>query len=253
MAAGLAGFAVLSLLAYLLIAWMRRNRESTSLALLAAMVALVAAFVVFAVANLRAPGLSLQAVVGLEQPDIPTQVQAELASHEAADRSAAADEQGLEPSDVPWQQTLVPRGTKTRIGDAVRALVNKERGGPIAGIVVMTDGGNNAGMDCDVSARTSQAAGIPILSVGLGSDRQPVNARVVDLEAPKRVYPGDKFNLTGYVQAYGLEGRLVTVELSSAPVDAQADASQDTERESQLRGRTIDSTRRRRRGCHGQV
>ena len=96
----------------------------------------------------------------------------------------------VEPSDVPWQQALVPRGTKTGIGDAVRSLVNKERGGPIAGIVVMTDGGNNAGVDCSVATKAAAVAGIPIYAVGLGSDQQPVNARVVDLEAPKRVYPG---------------------------------------------------------------
>ena len=98
----------------------------------------------------------------------------------------------------------MPRGTETRLGDAIRAIVNKERGGPLAGIVVATDGGNNAGIDCDVSAKLAQAAGIPVFAVGLGSDRQPVNARVVDLEAPKRVFPGDKFTLTGYLQAYGL-------------------------------------------------
>ena len=42
---------------------------------------------------------------------------------------------------------------------------------------------------------------IPVYPVGLGSDKRPANLRVVDLEAPERVYPGDKFTLTGYVQA----------------------------------------------------
>jgi hypothetical protein len=69
----------------------------------------------------------------------------------------------------------------------------------------------------------AQAAGIPVFAVGLGSDRQPVNARVVDLEAPKRVYPGDKFTLTGYLQAYGLAGRLVNVQLLSAAGEARVD------------------------------
>ncbi len=105
--------------------------------------------------------------------------------------------------------------------------VNKERGGPVAGIVVVTDGGNNTGIDCDVSAKVAQAAGIPVFAVGLGSDQQPINARVVDLEAPKRVFPGDKFTLTGYLQAYGLEGRLVNVQLLSAPGDVRIDEGDD--------------------------
>ncbi len=128
---------------------------------------------------------------------------------------------------MPWQQTLLPRGTETRIGDAVRSVVNKQRGGPIAGIVVMTDGGNNAGLDVSMATKAASVAGIPIYAVGLGSDRQSVNARVVDLEAPKRVYPGDKFSLTGYVQAYGLEGRQVNVELASAPADDKTNPGED--------------------------
>ncbi len=225
-AAALAGFALLALLVYLLLGLARKRGETPSLALLAAVVSLVAAFVVFAVANLRAEGIPLRTIVGLEQPDFEAQVAAEFAKNNTPSQlnnatdpanSDSATNQNLEPHDVAWQKELVPRGTKTRIGDAVRALVKKERGGPIAGIVVMTDGGNNAGVDCGVAAKAAAIAGIPIYAVGLGSDQQPVNASVVDLEAPKRVFPGDKFSLTGYVQAHGLDGRRVTVELLSAP------------------------------------
>ncbi len=218
-AASLAGLAVVSLLFYLVLGRGVRRRESMSYALLVTMVTLVAAFVICAVANLRAPGLSLRAVVGWEQPDIAQEVAAELATLRPADDPDEAETKPREPGDIPWQQTLVPRGTETRIGDAVRSIVNKERGGPIAGIVVMSDGGNNAGLDAGMATKAATVAGIPIYAIGLGSDRQSVNVRVVDLEAPKRVYPGDKFSLTGYIQAYGLEGRQVSVELSSAVAD----------------------------------
>lgn len=226
-AASLAGVALLSLLIYLLFGHSPRRGEATSWALLITMVTLVAAFVVFAVANLRSGGLSLRAIAGLEQPDLEAEVAAELAAVTPVEDVDEAKQQSMQPSEVTWQTTLIPRGAKTRIGDAVRSLVNQERGGPIAGIILMTDGGSNAGVDCSVAAKAASIVGIPIYAIGLGSDQQPVNARVVDLEAPKRVFPGDKFSLTGYVQAHGLEGRRVSVELLSAPADDKTAAGDD--------------------------
>jgi hypothetical protein len=220
-AAALCGVSVLALALYIVLgAWVRLP-ETASLALLVSIVALVAAGIVFAVANLRSPDLTWRSIVGLAQPDLEAEVLAAAAESRPAHPAPDAATKATEPTDVNWQQTLLPRGTETRLGDAVRWLINKERGGSLSGIIVATDGGNNAGIDCEVAAKAAQAAGIPIMAVGLGSDRQPVNARVVDLEAPKRVYPGDKFTLTGYVQAYGLDGRQVNVQLLSAPGDVR--------------------------------
>ena len=83
----------------------------------------------------------------------------------------------LEPDQITWQQTLVTRGTQTRLGDAIRAVVTRERGGPIAGIVLVTDGGSNAGLDTEIAAQTARNAAIPVHAVGLGSDRQPMQVR----------------------------------------------------------------------------
>jgi len=217
-AAALVGVAFLSLLVYLLIG--RGGVQATSWTLLISIATLLAGVVVFATAQLRSPALPLHTLVGLAEPDFETIVRAELTRRQAA---RPADEQGAERTDgkpVDWQKQLLPAGTETRIGDTLRTVIRRERGGPIAGIIVLTDGGNNAGIDCSAAATAAEAAGIPIYAIGLGSDRRPVNVRVVDLEAPKRVYPGDSFTLTGYLQAFGMEGRITTVQLSSSPVDS---------------------------------
>jgi hypothetical protein len=108
-------------------------------------------------------------------------------------------------------------------------LINRERGGPLAGIVLVTDGGNNAGSDADAAANVARDAAVPVFAVGLGGDERPANVRIVDLEAPPRVYPGDSFNMTGYVQAYGLAGRSVRVELVSlAEASAKDESAQET-------------------------
>jgi len=193
---------------------MRRADGDGSWTVLVGMVAMIAGLIVLAVANLRFPEVPLLATLGLRD------VAAVSAAAEAP-LSPDATASTAEPAPVAWPEVLAPRGAETRLADAVRYLINRERGGPLAGVVLVTDGGNNAGSDADAAANVARDAGIPVFAVGLGGHERPANVRVVDLEAPPRVYPGDSFNMTGYVQAYGLIGRSVRVELVSLP-DASA-------------------------------
>jgi hypothetical protein len=135
---------------------------------------------------------------------------AEVASDDVTDEGI---EQSAEVATVNWQADLQPSGLKTRLGDALRYIIDKERGGSLAGIVVFSDGNANAGGDPLEAAQMAIEAGIPIYNVGIGSDRQPINIRVVDIEAPPRVFPGDPFKLTAFIQAYGLASETAKVEL----------------------------------------
>jgi hypothetical protein len=190
--------------------------EPTSWALLVCMTALIAAVVILAVASLRGSEAGVLAVLGLREPK---------AAAEAPQLAAKKDET-IAPK-VDWAAQLLPRGAETRIGDNLKFIVDKERGGPIAAVVLFTDGGNNAGSDYKIAATAAADALIPVYTVGLGSDKRPPNLRVVDLEAPERVYPGDKFTLTGYVQAQNYKNGGVTVELLSAAADGGGDTKED--------------------------
>ncbi|MCA9121668.1 MAG: hypothetical protein H6822_36260 [Planctomycetaceae bacterium] len=196
----------------------RRPDGDGSWTLLIGMVAMIAGLVVLAVANLRFPDISLVATLGLEEAN------AEAPSTQTPSQPAPVSTVPETPQ-VDWSEALAPRGTETRLADAVRYLTNRERGGPLAGIVVITDGGNNAGSEGDDAANLAKDAGIPVFTLGLGGEERPANVRVVDLEAPPRVYPGDSFSMTGYVQAYGLVGRSVRVELVSLPEANASDAA----------------------------
>lgn len=120
---------------------------------------------------------------------------------------------------IDWGEALAPRGSETRLGQALRQVVLDERAGPVSGIVVITDGGQNAGIGPAVAVETARQAGIPIYTVGLGSAQRPTNVRVGDLLAPARAYPGDHYQATGYIQGQGMGNRLVTVELYSRPAE----------------------------------
>ena len=62
-------------------------------------------------------------------------------------------------------------------------------------------------------------ANVPIFTVGLGSDRKPQGVRVNDLAVPVRAYPGDRYPVTGYLQAQRLAGKPVTVQLLCRELD----------------------------------
>jgi hypothetical protein len=53
--------------------------------------------------------------------------------------------------------------------------------------------------------------------VGLGTDKNPTNVKILDMEAPKRVFPGDRFRIAGLVQASGMLGTQVPVQLRRRP------------------------------------
>jgi hypothetical protein len=118
---------------------------------------------------------------------------------------------------VDWDKALAPTGKETRLGQALRQLIYEERNSPIAGIVVFSDGGQNAGISPEAAIALAQEAKIPIYTVGLGSEHQPTNVRVYKLEALPRAYPGDPYTIQGLIQAQDpsrkLAGKPATVQL----------------------------------------
>lgn len=155
---------------------------------------------------------------------------AEQASADQDQQAAAlASENEVEVEQpLDWQTLLAPRGPETRLGQSLRDVLLSERATPVAGIVVFTDGGQNAGLGPQAIVPLAREADIPLFTVGLGSDVAPGNIRIGDLVAPARAYPGDNYTVTGYVQSQGLDDETVTVELLSRPADlsgAEAEAA----------------------------
>jgi hypothetical protein len=123
---------------------------------------------------------------------------------------------------IDWVEFLKPGGAETRLGQALRQLLHNERGAQISGVVLISDGGQNAGIAPEAAVAAAQEAKLPIFTVGVGSDKKPINVRVSDLALPARAYPGDKYTVTGYIQAQDMPGQVVTVELLSRPANAPA-------------------------------
>lgn len=227
------GVFVLSLLCTVVYFGMLRNAAYATTAswmLFASVVTLVVAVGLVGVANLRNPRVALLAAAGLKDPAPVTEQDEPEAPPTAKDREAEDAPPPQVPEEVDWAERLLARGVESRIGEALRFIVNKERGGPVAGVVLISDGGENAGVKTSAVLPLAQDAGVRIYPIGMGSDKTPINVRLVDVEAPPRVYPGDNFSVTAYVQSFGLEpGRNVKVELFSAPSDDAANLTPEDE------------------------
>lgn len=121
-----------------------------------------------------------------------------------------------------WQEALQPAGIETRLGDAIKAILDRELGNPLAGIVVLTDGRNNAGLEPKSVVANALNARVPLYVIGLGSERSPPNLEVVEVDVPRRLYPGDRFSLAALIGSSGYDGRQITVQVLSGPKTAEA-------------------------------
>lgn len=108
---------------------------------------------------------------------------------------------------------LDPSGSGTNIVAAVRQAVESLGPSPCAGVVLLSDGANNAGEPLDVLNRYLAARHIPLHAVGLGDASEPVNVRVADVSAPRMVFKNDPFQVTAMLVGEGVADRTIDVEL----------------------------------------
>ncbi len=193
--------------------FMRRRNETSSVVAYASMfsvVAIIIGFVTIATAILRTEGGPWYQLWSSAEPQL-------IVEEPTSTGDQAKPAKVTEPNDMAWESILAASGTESRIGDSIRSILEQERGSPLAGIVIFTDGRSNSGVDPMnvVSEATMQS--VPIHTVGMGTAKNPVNVRILDVETPKRVFPGDRFRLNALIQAAGLEGRQITVQLRRRP------------------------------------
>ncbi|MEX0641362.1 MAG: vWA domain-containing protein [Pirellulales bacterium] len=101
----------------------------------------------------------------------------------------------------------------TRLGDAVRHVLEDFRGAPPAGILLLTDGVNTEGLPLADAALEARQKGVPILAVGLGRDDPPRDVELADVLVDDAVFVDDLVSFQIQVKATGLEGQGAEVVL----------------------------------------
>ena len=112
-----------------------------------------------------------------------------------------------------WNETVRPRGLETRLGESLAELIRQSAGRTLSGIVIVTDGASNAGVDTVTAHDRAVATKTRLITVGTGTTRQPVNLAIAEVAAPTDVAINDPYEIKVFVQGQGLDGRQVDVEL----------------------------------------
>lgn len=135
-----------------------------------------------------------------------------------AEPAAEGDPQAQPAGDVAsqsstWSERLTAGGVETRMGDALAAALAEGGGGPLAAVVLFSDGGQNSGANPSDLTEVFRARRVPIFTIGVGSTEPRRNIRIRELTAPSRAFPNDKTPIRAVVQAEGARNQTVEVQL----------------------------------------
>ena len=123
---------------------------------------------------------------------------------EVSARSAATNQQ-VTADQFTWLDRLTATNRVTALGDAMLEVLNRKRGQPIAGIVLVTDGANNSGSQPLESAGYLRQEGVPVYAYGVGIT-QPRDIIVGNMFAPEITFSKDEVPITVRVRGQGLKG-----------------------------------------------
>lgn len=100
-------------------------------------------------------------------------------------------------------------GTRTDLGGALRYALSELDGVPLSGIVVLSDGSDNAGEELSESLIPLKAAGVPVFAVGLGEEALSRDIQVGRVETPSRALRGSALVVDVVLTHSGYTGRSV--------------------------------------------
>lgn len=95
---------------------------------------------------------------------------------------------------------LLPNVEATKLSDAIVRSLLEQNGQALSSVILLTDGGSNAGSNIAVASNLAKANGVPVYPIGIGTNRMLENISVIDLRAPSRVYLGDPFTVSGNIR-----------------------------------------------------
>ena len=111
-----------------------------------------------------------------------------------------------------WVDKLDPKSQTTAIGDALRELLERKRGQPLAGIFLATDGASNLGTQPLEAARLARSDGVPLFIYGVGIT-SPRDIIVANMFAQEVAFVKDELPVTVRVRGQGMRGETAKITL----------------------------------------
>jgi len=108
---------------------------------------------------------------------------------------------------------LTYSGTRTHLGQALQRAHEELSGVPLSGLVVVTDGADNAEGGLAEALLPLQASAVPVFTVGVGREEYERDIQMSRVETPQRVLKGASLAVELVVTHRGYQGETVTVQV----------------------------------------
>ena len=142
-----------------------------------------------------------------------------------------------------WTSIFQPRGAETRIGESLYQLIGQISGRTLSGVVVITDGRSNSGLDVEPARVRAERSGTRLITVGVGSQKPQMNLWVAGMQSPTDVHQGDPFDITVNLQGTASQGQQAVVRLFEQSSDGDGkDRRQIAEQTIELGDEAIPSS-----------
>ncbi|HYC51827.1 MAG TPA: vWA domain-containing protein, partial [Gemmatimonadaceae bacterium] len=97
-------------------------------------------------------------------------------------------------------------GVETRVGDAIASARQELDAVPLSGLIVLSDGADNASQAVADELQSLRARSVPVFAVGLGAERFDRDAEIERVELPRQVLEGTSFVASVVIRQRGFEG-----------------------------------------------
>jgi hypothetical protein len=118
-------------------------------------------------------------------------------------------------------------GASTRLGAAIRTALDELRGTTPVAVVVASDGINTEGPGLLEAASYARRKGVPLYTIGIGSDGPARGLRLSDLEVEETVFVNDEVHFRFKLTANGFQEQKATVVLTRETTSAGGSAAKE--------------------------
>lgn len=122
-----------------------------------------------------------------------------------------------------------PEDPATALGDSLRQVLEMNRGLPVAGVLVITDGASNSGLPPAEAARMAELRNVPLFVYGMGVTT-PTDLRVRAIEAPQLSFVDEEIDVRAMIDVNGFARQSFTATLKvdgevvdTAPLEVRQD------------------------------
>jgi uncharacterized membrane protein len=99
--------------------------------------------------------------------------------------------------------------SETKVGDAIVGARQELDAVPLSGLVVLSDGADNAGQAVEDELLALRARAVPVFTVGIGAEQFRKDAEIERVELPRQVLLGSSFVANVLIRQRGYEGERV--------------------------------------------